>query len=67
MTDYSRYPQSREVYDYWLKTLYEEAEDKLSSWERDFLESVAGQLAFRGNLTEKQAQTLERIYAEKTT
>jgi hypothetical protein len=60
-------PQSIEVYQSWLDTIYDEASDKLTSWETDFIENIGGRLAFGNNLTERQAEILERIYTEKTT
>jgi hypothetical protein len=39
---------------------------RLSTWEQDFLESVTAQWRARQALSEKQFETLERIYAEKT-
>jgi len=39
---------------------------KLTKWEEDLLESISDQLDTRGSLSERQAEILERIYAEKT-
>jgi hypothetical protein len=39
---------------------------RLSSWELNFLESISDQFDRRGDLTDKQFDTLDRIYAEKT-
>lgn len=38
----------------------------LSKWEEDFVESVSEQFERRGSLSDRQAEILERIYAEKT-
>ena len=38
----------------------------LTKWEEDFVESVAGLLERRGTLSERQAEILERIYADRT-
>ena len=38
----------------------------LTKWEGDFVESVAEQLSERGTLTDKQIDTLDRIYADRT-
>ena len=38
----------------------------LSAWERSFMESITDQFERSGRLSEKQAEILERIYAEKT-
>lgn len=59
-------PQPTEVYQSWLQAIRDEASDKLTSWEIDFIDSIEGRLAFGGSLSEKQATVLERIYAEKT-
>ncbi len=59
-------PQSEEIYKHWISTIENEASDKLSEWEMDFLESISKYLDKKGTLTEKQAKILERIYAEKT-
>lgn len=38
----------------------------LTKWEEDFMESVAEQLATRRTLSERQIETLDRIYTERT-
>lgn len=38
----------------------------LTSWEEDFIESLREQMAAGRALTERQAETLERIYAKRT-
>ncbi len=38
---------------------------KLSKWEEGFLFSVSDQLDRTGSLSEKQCETLEKIYQEK--
>lgn len=40
--------------------------DKLSEWERDFVDSVKKQLEGKGSLSPRQAEVLEDIYAKKT-
>ena len=37
---------------------------RLTVWEEQFLESISDQYVQRGNLTDKQFETLEKIYAE---
>jgi hypothetical protein len=59
-------PQSNEILIHWLQTIRDEAEEKLTSWELNFIDSIEGKLAFGGQLSEKQENILERIYAEKT-
>lgn len=49
----------------WLDEL-EANPEKLTPWEVDFVESVIIQFKFKKDLTEKQENVLERIYAEKT-
>jgi hypothetical protein len=39
---------------------------RLTAWEVDFVESVVAQWSRTKQLTDKQFETLERIYAEKT-
>lgn len=59
-------PLNIEVYKDWLATIEDEASDKLSSWETDFIESIGLWLRSGRQLTQKQAEILERIYADKT-
>jgi hypothetical protein len=59
-------PKPIEVYIEWCRMLYEEASDDLNSWEIGFVESVYGRLVNGNNLTELQAEKLEKIYSEKT-
>lgn len=46
--------------------LLESPSRELTKWEENFLESVQEQWARRKTLTDRQFETLERIYAEKT-
>lgn len=41
-------------------------EEKLTSWEIDFIESLTKQFEKKGSLSDKQFLILERIYSEKT-
>lgn len=60
-------PQPTEVYKSWVDAIISEASDELSTWESEFVNSIDGQLMHNErNLSEKQANILERIYAEKT-
>ena len=59
-------PQSWEVIEQWLKAINEEASDKLTDWEIDFIDSINTRVANRWTLTENQEKRLEKIYAEKT-
>ena len=38
--------------------------ERLSAWERGFIESIAEQFEQRGALSEKQQETLDRIYTK---
>lgn len=58
--------QPKEVIESWISALRDEASDKLTSWEMDFIDSVEGQLFRKGTLSQKQQEILERIYTEKT-
>lgn len=44
----------------------ENREEKLSDWERGFIDSIGKQLADGRALTEKQAETLEAIWERVT-
>lgn len=43
-----------------------QSSDKLTEWEADFVDSVFDFLQRKGELTPRQAEILERIYANKT-
>lgn len=49
----------------WIEKIRNEGRE-LTTWEEEFVESVASQLERRGSLSQAQTNTLERIYAEKT-
>ena len=59
-------PQSIQVYEDWVRAIMEEASDNLSDWENTFVVSISNQLEMCRQLSQKQAEILERIYAEKT-
>ena len=44
----------------------ENRESKLTEWEGEFFESVSEQLYERGSLSQRQAETLERIWEKCT-
>lgn len=50
----------------WFDTICDEASDKLTEWETNFIDSIQYRINGGLNLSERQEQTLERIYAEKT-
>jgi len=54
------------VYREWIETILNEAEDRLSDWERNFIESISNQMDERGWISDKQVVVLERIYSSKT-
>lgn len=41
-------------------------EARLSAWEREFIDSIAAQVARGRSLTEKQAETLDQIWEKAT-
>lgn len=49
----------------WIDQCMEERH-KLSDWERNFVIDIRLQLREKGRLSDKQAEVLERIYADKT-
>lgn len=44
----------------------EKRESRLSEWERNFIESIRERLAAEKLLTQKQTETLERIWEQAT-
>ncbi len=50
----------------WIDACVNESKRRMSKWEEEFLESISDQLDRTGSLSERQAEILERIYAEKT-
>ncbi len=63
-------PQPIEVYRSWVDAILFEASDELSVWETNFVNDMDDKLTlyagFGRNLSEKQAETLEGIYAKYT-
>jgi hypothetical protein len=55
----------RDDHEAWLAACEEHAE-RLSKWEADFIESLRDRMDSGIPLSERQAELLERIYAEKT-
>ena len=53
------------AWDYWLDKIADEGRN-LSKWEEEFVASLEEQRASGRQLSERQAEILERIYAEKT-
>ena len=54
-----------EVHKMWVKRALEDGKG-LTSWEANFLVSIETQLEKGKELSEKQVEILERIYADKT-
>jgi hypothetical protein len=59
-------PKPQELLQQWIDDILEEASDNLSDWESSFVDSVHSQLNRKGQLSERQEEILEKIYAEKT-
>lgn len=57
--------QPKEVIAHWIITINDGGRN-LSKWELDFMESVTQQFERRGSVSDKQEETIERIYADKT-
>lgn len=55
----------KETLQHFLITVMEEGRN-LTKWEQDFVGSLSDQWERVGSMSEKQAEILERIYAEKT-
>jgi len=58
--------QSIQVYRAWHEAIMNEGEDKLTDWERKFIDSMDGILAANFTLTQSQAEKLEQIYVKVT-
>lgn len=59
-------PQDPSTIQSWIDTIENEASDRLSEWEMNFIDSIKQQFHRYGKLSEKQEKVLERIYAEYT-
>lgn len=59
-------PQSNEVLKSWVEAIIDEASDDLNDWETKFIHDIQIKVANNWSLTQKQEETLERIYADKT-
>lgn len=57
--------QPKEVLQSWIDAILTEASDELSLWETNFIISVNEQVKYK-ELTQRQEEILEKIYAEKT-
>ena len=59
-------PQPPEVLKSWVDAIMQEASDDLSDWETKFIENINARLIAGKPLSQAQEETLEKIYAEKT-
>jgi hypothetical protein len=57
--------KEKDIHTRWAEYCQEEGRG-LTKWEEEFLDSVLNQLRTGRNLSERQAEILERIYVEKT-
>ena len=54
-----------EVIRHWIESVNEEGRG-LTPWEKSFMESITEQAGISGQVSEKQQESLERIYAART-
>lgn len=60
-------PQPLDVLQNWIETIEDEASDQLNDWETRFIDDMRRiVILHRRPLTRSQEETLEKIYAEKT-
>lgn len=59
-------PKSSELIKHMLHELDNNLVKELTEWEDNFVSSIRQQFESRGDLSQKQFEILERIYAEKT-
>lgn len=59
-------PQPIEVYKEWVNMITFEASDKLNDWESQFVANVTMRLDNGVQLTQPQAEILERLYTQHT-
>jgi len=57
--------QTKEVIASWIDEVNDQGQ-KLTKWELDFMDSITDQFDRTSSLSERQEETLERIYANKT-
>ena len=61
-----RKPQDKVTLKHWIAVIKEEAWEKLTEWEQNFIESIEESVNKYGKLSPKQEDILERIYCDKT-
>jgi hypothetical protein len=54
-----------DVVESWINLVFEEGQG-LTKWEKDFIESIAEQFDVTEEISDRQEEILERIYANKT-
>jgi hypothetical protein len=59
-------PRDNDTLKAWIDTILNEAEDRLSDWERKFIADMEPRIAAKRPLTQGQEEKLEQIYAEYT-
>jgi hypothetical protein len=59
-------PKPIEVYQQWIDDILTEASDELTDWETTFISDIEGKLLKKRDLSERQAEVLEKIYVEYT-
>jgi hypothetical protein len=59
-------PQTIEIYKSWVDAVTSEASDKLNDWESQFIANITMRLDNGIQLTQPQAEILERLYTEYT-
>lgn len=57
--------KTKELIDHMFTSLETPTKD-LTKWENDFINSIYDQFERKGDLSDKQFEILEKIYAEKT-
>ena len=61
----SRTKEQTEIWQEWIEAC-QNVRRKLTKWESDFVDDIENQLKESGSLSERQAEILEGIYANKT-
>lgn len=56
-------PMDNSVYLEWIAMIKDELSDELNSWETNFIDSVEAWLTNGSNISRKQEEILEKIYA----
>lgn len=59
-------PLNNTTYWDWIDTIIDESSDKLTDWERSFLDSIGNWIASGKTLSEKQHEVLEKLYTKYT-